>query len=123
MSAEPTPIQNEIARQIHVQKPAHLVPGRDVAMLLVDPIEGREGVAVHVIPDDTKAIVYYDAGRDTYLMSRQKFNETEPQSIGDVYVDQLGELIFGSDATAFTEPLVEIWTEGDDGEWIKVASI
>jgi hypothetical protein len=123
VTTEPTPIQNEIARQIHVQKPAHLVPGRDVGMLLIPPLDGREAIAVHVLTDDTKAIVCYDAGRDTYVVSRQKFDESEPRKFDDIYVDQLGEMIFGSDATEFTGPFVEIWTEGDDGEWTKVASI
>jgi hypothetical protein len=77
VTTEPTPIQNEIARQIHVQKPAHLVPGRDVGMLLIPPLDGREAIAVHVLTDDTKAIVCYDAGRDTYVVSRQKFDEYE----------------------------------------------
>jgi hypothetical protein len=116
---EPTYIQNEIARQIDVQKPAHLVPGRDVSFCLVN--EDAVGVIVHT--DDTKALVKYHEGRDDYTVTVQRFNDPQPRILERIYVDMLGDLIFGSDAEPFTEPIVEIYIEGDDGEWTKVASI
>lgn len=115
-SNEPTPIQNEIARQIAAQKPAHLRPGVDVVFVAVME-SGREGIGVWVRTDDTKALVMYDAGRDTYVVSRKRVTDEATQAFDDVYVDQLGDLIFGTDAEAFTEPMVQIYSADENGDW------
>lgn len=114
---EPTDIQLEIARQVAHMKPAHLRPGTDVVFLPIDD----DSLAVWVRTDNTKALVTYDAGRDTYVLARQRVTDETAQMFDDVYCDQLGELIFGSDAKGWTMPFGEIYTDDGNGGWTKVA--
>src|SRR3954469_9285635 len=101
INEQPTPIQNEIARQLHHQKPAHLVPGKHIGFVAVTDEDGHEGIGVLVNTDGTKALVLYDEGRDTYIVSVKRFNDDKARAYDDVYCDQLGAMVYGSDAEPF----------------------
>jgi hypothetical protein len=102
-----TPIQMEIARQIHNAKPDGLVPGRDVgfeplgedSLIVRLAVEIRPGLRVTSLRD-------YDVRLET---------DSESKDLDRVYCDQLGELIFGGDAKPWDEPMGAIITEDADG--------
>jgi hypothetical protein len=112
-----TPIQMEIARQIHNAKPDGLVPGRDVgfeplgedSLIVRLAVEIRPGLRVTSL----RVVVTYDHGRDDYDVRLE--TDSESKDLDRVYCDQLGELIFGEDAKPWDEPMGAIITEDADG--------
>jgi hypothetical protein len=100
-----TPIQIEIARQIHNAKPDALVPGEDVGM---HP-EGDTSILVRIVVERVvvrRVTVTYDAGPDTYTVRIEHRRGVD--ELAGIYCDQLGELIFGDDAKAWDEPFATI---------------
>lgn len=107
---EPTDLHQTIAYQIDNQRPPHLEPGRHVGMAVID----ADTLLVLVGPTATMAIVRYDHGRDTYLVTVNR-SGGEVKDFDDVYCDMLGDLIFGVDASPATFPMGGILTFDDDG--------
>lgn len=98
----------EIARQLHLQKPDHLVPGRDVGMTVVDET-ALELALLDAGTITQRAVVRYQPGPDHYQVSF-----TGPQRTSEhdrVYCDDLGPLIFGAEAKPLPGPLVVV------GDW------
>lgn len=111
---KPTDLHQTIAAQIDNMKPADLRPGIDVGM---EPLNDTT-LLVRVLPatpNDARSRdvqITYDEGPDLYNVAVFRLGErTEHERI---YCDQLGEIVFGSEAEAFTMPMVQI--SDDDGE-------
>lgn len=114
-----TDIQMEMARQVHLQKPSAFVPGEDVGF---QPV-GQDTLAVVLPKRGERVDVRYDAGPDTYTTTRMLRRAgiwIAQEPVSDIYCDQLGELIFGSEAEPLNEPLVRIFFEDDDGQMREV---
>jgi hypothetical protein len=114
---EPSQIHQTIAQQIDHTKPDDLKPGVDVGMQAIDDCT----LAVVMPKAGTRVDVRYDAGPDTYTLTRSErvgeiWVSTKPP-MSDVYCDQLGELIFGSDAKPWSQPFGGI-VDMDTGETI-----
>lgn len=116
---EPTEIHQTIAGQIDNTKPDDLKPGVDVGMEAID----ANTLAVVLPKLGVRFDVRYDAGPDTYTVTRQDWMMgvwVAAEPISGLYCDQLGDLIFGEDAKPFTLPMTMIST--DDGEtWETIA--
>ena len=108
---KPTALHQTIAGQIDNQKPAHLVPGKHVGMEVID----ANTLRVIVVPTGVTADVRYDEGPDLYTVTVTNAAGEAAEYPG-AYCDMLGDLIFGVDAQPATFPMVEIWTEGPDGQ-------
>jgi hypothetical protein len=108
---EITDTHQTIASQIDNMRPSHLLPGRHIGMAPVD----ERTVLVLVGPTGVLAVVRYEPGPDLYSVVVNR-SGGETREFDGVYCDQLGELIFGVDAGAWTLPMGAIITEGDDGQ-------
>lgn len=108
---KPTQIHETIAFQIDNQKPAHLKPGIDIGLEVIDATT----VGVLVVPTGVRATVKYNEGRDLYEVEVER--DGERTAYDDVYCDMLGDLIFGNEAEPASFPMVEVWavdpTTGD----------
>jgi hypothetical protein len=110
---EPNDIHQTIAAQIDNMKPAHLTPGVDIGMAPVN-----ETTLAVVFPERHERFdITYDEGRDLYNVTRS----TRPvpsvriwlahDPLEGVFCDQLGEILFGSEAEPWTLPFGYILTE------------
>jgi hypothetical protein len=111
---QPTDIHQIMAGQIDHMKPAHLEPGRHIGMAVVD----ETTLLVLVIPTATIAIVRYCQAGDDYSVTVNR--QGKPVQDHDrIYCDQLGDLIFGIDASEWTMPFGGIQVIDGDGNVIS----
>lgn len=112
---EPSPIQNEIARQLHFTKPDPLAPGKDVGMATMnDP----NSLRIVFPAQDRSVVVTYDEGADHYNVEVGKLDGTECEEFRGIYCDQMTGLVWGDGAKDFeTElgPMVQVFFP-EDGE-------
>jgi hypothetical protein len=107
-----TPIQIEIARQIHNAKPDALVPGKDIGM---DPL-GETAIVVQIVVERVvtrRITVTYDEGPDTYTVRIE--HRAGVDELAGIYCDQLGELVFEGDAKPWDEPFATIVLLDENG--------
>lgn len=109
MPLQPSEIHETMAAQIHHQKPAHLTPGKDIG------IEVRDANSIRVVipAENMQATVEYLPGPDLYAV--EILRDDEVSSFDQVYCDQLGEILFGSDAKPWTAPMGGLIVENPDG--------
>jgi hypothetical protein len=108
-------LHQTIAAQVDNMRPAHLTPGQDVQMQVIDEITVRVLVRR---PAARLIDIRYDAGPDTYTVTRYTIKDgtaTAGEPLSDVYCDQLGELVFGEVAEDWTLPFVVIESFDADG--------
>lgn len=111
----PNDLHQTIAGQVDNMRPAHLTPGQDVQMEVVDETTLRVLVrrpAIRLID------IRYDAGPDTYTVTRYSMVDGKPapgEPLSDIYCDQLGELVFGEAAEQWTLPFIVIESIDEDG--------
>lgn len=122
-------IHENIAGQLHHMKPEWLQPGHNVGMEVVGTFRLRvvvnarlftldfDGEAVTVVD----AVIEYDEGSDTYNVER-KFDGFEQETVTNVYCDDLGRMIFGSEAKEWTMPFGAVQVIGDDGTVIETVT-
>lgn len=108
-----------IAQYLHHTKPPSYRPGIDVGMSQLD----EDTMIVFVPPLHTIAVIRYMHGPDLFSVT---ISDATPhvRDYDGVYCDQLGELVYGADADAFTQPTVQIFVMNDDGTpGAEIASI
>jgi hypothetical protein len=106
-----TPIQEEIARQLHLTKPDRLVPKRDVGMQEV----GTHALRILIFGERT-AVVTYDEGMDEYNVTVKQTDGTH--TYNGVGPDTMTELVWGEgvkDFEAACGPMVVVtdWFTAD----------
>jgi hypothetical protein len=106
---QPTEIHETMAAQIDHQKPGRLMPGRDIG------IEVRDANSIKVVvpSENMQATVEYLPGPDLYAV--EVLRDDEVTSFDRVYCDQLGEILFGAEASEWTAPMGGITTFNADG--------
>jgi hypothetical protein len=108
---KPTHIHESIAQQIDHMRPVHLKPGKHIGIEILD----ETAITVTVIPTGVKAIVRYQQGPDLYDVEVTN-HEGDSEEFERVYCDQLGDLIFGVDGEAWSQPFGAIITWDANGE-------
>jgi hypothetical protein len=113
---EPNQLHQNIAQQVDHMKPDHLRPGVDVGMEVLDATTLRivlPGKQCHVD-------IRYDEGPDTYTVTQFELKQlgqmtavVEHEPLSGIHCDQLGEMVFGEDAKAWSQPFGGVST--DDG--------
>jgi len=106
---QPSAIHETMAQQIDHQRPRHLTPGRDIGIEVKD----ANSIAITVPSMKMQATLEYLPGPDLY--SLEILRDDEITEHDRVYCDQLGELLFGSDAEPWTQPIGGLITEDHDG--------
>lgn len=112
MESDFNAVQTGIAHQVHITKPDHLKPGRDVFMLPSQVDANEVIVIVDYGTVGRAAVVRYDAGPNTYTVKLTE--DGREKELRGVYCDQLGELIFGGEAKPFQGVMVEVITDEND---------
>lgn len=92
-----TPLQKEIAAQVHVQKPEHLVPGVHVGFEFPDDNLSLDVLLRDDVLSPTRRVrISYVEGADLYEVTMP-----DGEVMGNVYCDDLGRILFGEDAVEF----------------------
>lgn len=133
-----TPIQLNILKQVHEQKPEWMIPGLHITVAegdfskidnigdedaqrlmqdtdaLVEAIKDDDAVSFVIMArPSSKAIVRYMRGADLYRVTR--YTETgederpwNVETFDGIFADQLGELLFGSAAQPMQSPMFTV---------------
>lgn len=110
-------MQHTIAHQLDHMLPEGWIPGIDVGFepSTTDPntltVKRRDG---HV------AEVTYDEGMDLYNVFVKRPGKDDVESHEGIFCDQLGEIVYGEQASTWTLPMGAVVTFNEDGSVAEV---
>lgn len=109
MQLKPSAIHETMAQQIDHQRPPHLKPGEDIGIEVKD----ANTISITVPSMNMQATLEYLPGPDLYAL--EILRDDEVSEFDRIYCDQLGELLFGSDAEPWTQPMGGLVSFDADG--------